>query len=186
MNEMTEWQHKYNPEKLELGMVSRDCFVDINDLEYFANIAKVVSQFETHIGERLPEDFRKYVIYCGHLFFNWSVCSIDFWEWNQEDEKDNTQYCMWCKQSIENTTCTAHESFDENNANSPFLIRFSHEGCGMFKFIIVKGENKGEIWDANPNCYEDEPYLTRSHETFLELINRIYDVPSTPSVPALE
>jgi hypothetical protein len=176
------WQQKYDPRVLELGMVPRDIFVDFNNVEYFKQIQARVEQFEAHIGETLPDDFRKYLLYCGHLFFNWSCCGIKLNGWNEEDQTDNEPYCLWCKQPLANTKCTCDKVFDgyhtpandeddeDGDYNEEGLIRFSHEGCGFFKFIVVKGPLKGSIWSTN-NC---GPYLTKDRKTFKELLDQIY------------
>lgn len=165
---MLDWQHRYNPEKLELGMVNREDFVDVNNHKYFGKMVQCVETLERHIGERLPEDFRKYLIYCGHMFYDWCAYGIELWKWNDEDETDQTKYCMFCNQALEGTVCNA----------SDFKMCFSHEGCGFFRFITVKGPEKGTIWNANPNYSEPDPYLNRCEKTFIEILNRIYNVPS--------
>jgi hypothetical protein len=71
--EQRAWRAKYDPRTLRLGMVSSDCFPDYNDEELFRLIRENVEQFEFHVGERLPEDFRKYLLHSGTLFYNWSL-----------------------------------------------------------------------------------------------------------------
>lgn len=173
--EREEWQRKYDPRGLRLGMVSRDDFIDFNDKKYFEFISERVEQFEAHTSERLPEDFRKYLLYCGHLFYNWSCCGIELSGWNAQDQKDETPFCLWCNQPLATTKCTAVNVFNGTDLDrdcQPGLVRFSHEGCGFFKFIIVKGPLKGTIWSGNPNG--DGPYLSRDDESIKELLDRIY------------
>ncbi len=76
--EQKEWRTKYNPKLLKLGMVPPDAFVDLNDEDFFKMIRERVDNFEKHIGEPLPMDFRKYIVYCGPMFFNWSCCGMCF------------------------------------------------------------------------------------------------------------
>ncbi len=173
--EEQEWQARYDPRKLKLGMVSRNDFVDYGDTKYFAFIRLRINQFEAHVGERLPEDLRKYLLYCGHLFYNWSCCSIDLSCWNEKDEKDERPHCVWCPQPLSETQCAATNVFDGTNLESGEqhgLIRFSHEGCGLFKYIVVKGPLKGTIWSGNPNG--DGAYLSQDEQTFKELLDSIY------------
>jgi len=174
-DEQSDWRIKYNPHNLRLGMVSPDDFVDLNDEKYFEFVSERVAVFEKHIDEKLPEDFMKYMIYCGPLFYNWSVCGIGLSGWNKKDKNDQRPFCIWCDQPL-TELCTCTNWFDGTNVesdNQPGLIRFSHEGCGMFKFIVVKGPLKGTIWSGHPNG--DDEYLSKDKGTFKELLDRIYN-----------
>lgn len=136
-----------------------------------------VQQFESHVGEKLPDDFKKYILYCGPMFFNWSCCGISLHGWNENDEKDQRPWCVWCDQPLANTKCKCISFFDGkdlNNSEAPGLIRFSHEGCGFFKFIVVKGPLKGSIYSGNPNGDYDDNYLSKDKSTFKELLDGIY------------
>ncbi len=96
--------------------------------------------------------------------------------WNDDYEKDERPFCLWCKQPLANTKCKCKSFFDGkdlNNHNTPGLIRFSHEGCGFFKFIVVKGPLKGSIYSGNPNG--DGDYLSKDTSTFKELLDSIYN-----------
>lgn len=177
LNEQDEWRKKYDPRGLRLGMVPQDVFVDFKNDEYFQFIRKRVEQFEAHMSERLPEDFRKYLLYCGNLFYNWSCCGIELSGSNGLDEKDETPFCLWCNQPLATTKCSCEKIFDGSDLDSdcqPCLVRFSHEGCGFFKFIIVKGPLKGTIWSGNPNGDGDCPYLSQDQQSFKELLDEIY------------
>lgn len=183
--ERKEWQKKYDPRTIRLGMVSPDWFEDFKDAEYFEMVKKRVEDFEAHIGERLPEDLRKYMLYCGFNFYNWSCCGIGLSKWNKKDETDQRPFCIWCDQPLVGTKCSITEWFngpntkkneDNNDEDSddeelPGLVRFSHEGCGMFKFIAVKGPLKGTIWSNDPSGYYP---LRQDKKTFRELLDSIY------------
>jgi len=172
--EKKEWQTKYDPRKLKLGMVHPSSFVDVNNKEFFDMVNDRVTTLENHIGEMLPTDFRKYILYCGPVFFNWSACNISLSGWNEEDKDDQTILCLWCKTPLADTKCSCNffDGTDLDSDDTPGLIRFSHEGCGMFKFIVVKGPLKGSIWSANPNG--DSPYLYIDKKSFKELLDSIY------------
>lgn len=177
IDDQFEWRKKYNPRTLKLGMVTPNMFPDVNDKAFFEMVRERVSQYEAHVGESLPDDFRKYLIYCGPMFFNWSACGITLSKWNDADEDDQAQYCLWCPKALVGTKCLCKKFFDGSNLNDdsqPGLIRFSHSGCGYFKFIVTTGSLKGTIWSGNPNCDDEQPYLSRDQETFLELLDRIY------------
>lgn len=177
-DEQAEWRQKYNPKTLKLGMVPPDAFVDLNDIEYFTLLTKRVEQVESHLGERLPDDFRKYILYCGPMFFNWSCCGIRLSGWNPAHQIDERAFCLWCPQPLVGTTCACNNFFDGsdlNNDETPGLVLFSHEGCGFFKFIAIKGPLKGTIWSGNPNRDDDENYLTPDTQSFKELLDSIYD-----------
>lgn len=144
--ERLEWQRKFDPRNIQLGMVPRDIFIDFNNKEYFDEIKTLVEHVEEHMGERFPEDFRKYLLYCGHLFYNWSCIGIEF------IGEDFT--CVCCERPLNGSKCLA-----------PAPIRFSHEGCGIYKYIVIKGSQKGLILN---NDFEPVG------ETFMELLERIY------------
>ena len=92
--------------------------------------------------------------------------------WNEKDETDQSHFCLWCNQPLTATKCTITNWYTgENEENGPGLIRFSHEGCGMFKFIVIKGPLKGTIWSNDPNG--DDP-LSQDKGTFKELLDDIY------------
>lgn len=177
IDDQFEWRKKYNPHTLRLGMISPNMFPDVNDNALFDMVRERVSQYEAHIGEPLPDDFKKYLIYCGPMFFNWSACGITLSKWNDADEDDQAQYCLWCPKALVGTKCSRKKFFDGTNLNNdeqPGLIRFSHEGCGYFKFIVTTGPLRGTIWSGNPNYGDDAPYLSQDKETFKELLDKIY------------
>ncbi len=175
-SEQNEWRKKYDPRNLSVGTVAPEGFVDLdNDDEYFLFLRGRVQLFEAHMDERLPEDFRKYLNYCGHLFYNFSYCGIGLTAWNENEGNDEIPFCQWCSQPLANTKCTSILYFDGKNKDDvcqPGLIRFSNEGCGYFKFIVIKGPLKGSIWSANPGY--DGPYLSRDEKTFKEILDNIF------------
>lgn len=178
--EQIEWRTKYNPKTLQLGMVPPSAFVNLNDEKFFEIIHERVKLYETHVGERLPEDFRKYIIYCGPTFYNWSCHGISLHSWNEADKSDERPFCLWCNQPLANTKCKCDSWFDGtdlNNSEAPGLICFSHEGCGFFKFIVVKGPLKGTIYSGHPNGnpYGDDNYMSKDKESFKELLDKIYN-----------
>jgi hypothetical protein len=82
--------------------------------------------------------------------------------------------CLWCKKPLLGKQCPK-SFFDGTNlgpADQSGLIRFSHSGCGFFKFIVVAGPLKGTIWSGNPNG--DDEYLSQDKQTFIELLDNIY------------
>lgn len=177
--ELKEWRTKYNPKTLQLGMVPPSAFVNLNDEKFFEMICERVKLYETHVGERLPEDFRKYIVYCGPNFFNWSCHGISLHTWNEDDESDERPFCLWCNQPLANTKCKCDSWFDGtdlNNSEAAGLICFSHEGCGFFKFIVVKGPLKGTIYSGHPNGnpHGDDNYMSMDKESFKELLDKIY------------
>ncbi len=166
-SECKEWQSKYDPRKIRLGFVSDEDFVSFDNTKYFDTLQKRVELFEFHMGEKMPPDFRKYLLYCGLNFFNWCMLSIHFWELDGK-----TSHCIWCKQQLAGTKCTCKmfDGTDTENDKAPGLLRFSHEGCGHFMFIVVAGPLKGSIWNSNNNG----SYLTKSHMSFKEVLEMIY------------
>lgn len=175
--EKLEWQKKYNPRTLQLGMVRPNAFVDVNDKELFGVVKMCIDLFEKHLNERLPEDFRKYLLYCGPMFFNWSVCGISLNGWNQKDKNDQTRLCLWCESPLENTRCKCKKFFDGTKLDTdeiPGLIRFCHEGCGVFTYIVVKGPLKGTLWKNDPNRHDEKYYLRKIKPTFKEFLDNIY------------
>jgi hypothetical protein len=171
--EQSEWIEKYDPRKLKLGMVTPDDFVDPNDEILMNTVRDRVRSFETHVGESLPDDFYKYLVYCGPMFFNWSCMGIPLHGWNEKDEKDQRPFCLWCEQPLEDTKCTCN--FDTTKKvydDTPGVIVFSHEGCGFFTYIIVKGPLKGTLWINN----RDRNRLRKIESTFKELLDEIYSI----------
>ena len=177
LKECNEWRTKYDPHKLKLGMVHPDSLPNFEDTEHFNFLHKRVELFETHINERLPEDLRKYILYIGGVFFNWSAWSISLGGWNEDDETDERPFCTWCKNPLTDKckTTSWFNGDDLENDDQPGLVRFSHEGCGFFKFIVVAGPLKGTIYSGNPNSSGGPgDYLSKDKSTFLELLDNIY------------
>lgn len=174
--ERKEWRIRYNPRTLGLKnsffVENKDNF--IKDEEFFRKVETRINDFEEHIGERLPLDFRKYLLYCGPWFHNYGTTTVQLTRFNECDNNDDRPYCIWCDQLLIGTKCTVGTAGSKNKwfngeLNKNGLVMFSQEG-NTYKFIAVKGPFKDTIWYSN--SYNNS--LIKDNRTFIQILNDIY------------
>ena len=107
-----------------------------------------VEKFEAHIGNRLPENLREYLLNVSREFVGKTNCD-----------------CIWCSNSIEEfhidltkefKGCTIPEGAKTCDDHTPGMVTLIKVAHGHRYCMVIKGTNFGTQW------YEDAIFLCES------------------------
>jgi len=147
--------------------------------------------FEAHLGERLPEDFRNYMLNVSKEVFNdyypvvvndllpkdgnCSICLGDFSDKCKIKEfglPGDLKYWIsfsWYRKPLECPKCKSEYNGSCANCNIGFFgggqIQVGNGGCANRDVIIIKGPHKGSVW----HCDDDSAnIMAHSFKEYVE------------------
>lgn len=166
-----KWSTKYNKENFEIAYIDEDA-PEITP-EYLEKLGKNIELFEKHIGEQLPKDFRKYLLYYGDVVYHWIPYQVELYNYKKEE-------CLFCSEKLAETHCKDKKGctipkdadyIEVDLCEMPGVLEIAHEGCGFFYYLVVKGNQKGSVWRVHANSHITE--YTRVAKTFKEYMNNV-------------
>ncbi len=114
-----------------------------------------LSEFESEVGLAIPEDFRRFVVEVG----NGGAGPAYGWPAFDPQEIIFRQPAWQALFEIPK---------EGDDAEPSGYITLSNHGCGIFDFLVVNGEERGNVWFSDDSC-ELHPVPGREFDSLRDL-----------------